>query len=268
MSVSETVQLIYELKDGVSETASKMGQSASSASDDVDGLESSASSASSSMSKLDGDMERTSGNAKQCASQIRSDSDSAGASVRSASSAVDDLKSTDTSAIGTVKASADSAKGSVDGLGASLDSSRIKVTTQLTALMGLKEATSNVISGIVGLGLVSDDTAQDLMKVNSAFSLLSGVVTGVKALQAAFTGLNVAQAINNALSTFGSVLRNPAALAGVAVATGAALGVAGAYLMTNDNSTSTTNTTITIQDTSEQKDIADQVYSIIGGGAL
>lgn len=79
--------------------------------------------------------------------------------------------------------------------------------------------------------------------------------------------LNAQTAINASLSTYLAVLKNPAMLAGVAVAGGAAVGFAGAYLMTRNNNTTNNTNNINIQGEAPRDAVA-QIIDIFEGGAL
>ena len=147
-----------------------------------------------------------------------------------------------------------------------LDSQQLSVLTQLTAMMGLREAVSATTSGLIGLGVVSDETAQDLNKINAAFSIFAGAVTTLKSVQAVMTTLNGATAVNAALNAFNAVLQSPAKLAVVSLAAGAAIGAAGSYLITNNNSSSST-TNIHVDNTTP-KQAQTEIFQIVGGGAL
>ena len=125
-----------------------------------------------------------------------------------------------------------------------------------------------MIGGVQQLGIVSDETSQVLGKINAAFGIMAGAAGTIKAIQGAMAALNVATAINASLNSFNAVLQNPAMLAGVGLAAGAALGVAGTYLvMQNDQSS--TSTTINVVDGSQGRaEFGAEVYDIITGGAL
>lgn len=151
---------------------------------------------------------------------------------------------------------------------AEMDVQGIKVTNQLVAIGALKGGVSAMIGGVQQLGIVSDDTAQVLGKINAAFGIMAGAAGTIKAIQGAMAALNVATAINASLNSFNAVLQNPAMLAGVGLAAGAAIGVAGTYLvMQNDQSR--TSTTINVVDGSEgRSQFGAEVYDVITGGAL
>lgn len=142
-----------------------------------------------------------------------------------------------------------------------------KAVLELSTLMAVKESVSAVTGGIVALGLVSDETAKDLMQVNAGFQLVAGAATGLKALQTIMVGLNAQTAINASLNTFLSVVRNHAlGMAAVGAGLGAMAGVAGMYLYTNNQNTK--NVSIEVQGGSDTESTASQIYQIVNGGAL
>lgn len=143
---------------------------------------------------------------------------------------------------------------------------QVSVLTQLTAVMGLKEGLSAVTGGMISLGLVSDDTAKSLGMVNSAFSMMAGAISMIKSVQAVMTTLNTTSAIGASIDAFRATLTNPAMLGVVALAGGAALGVAGAYLMTN-NTTNNNQTTVNIVDTTPAA-AQSEILQVVTGGAL
>ena len=147
-----------------------------------------------------------------------------------------------------------------------LDTQQLSVLTQLTAIMGLREAISATTSGLIGLGVVTDEQAEALNKLNAGFSIFAGVVTTLKSVQAVMTTLNGATAVNAALNAFNAVLQSPGKMALVGLAAGATIGAAGAFLVTNNNSsTSTTNITV---DSSTPKKAQSEIFQVVGGGAL
>lgn len=147
-----------------------------------------------------------------------------------------------------------------------LDTQQLSVLTQLTAIMGLREAVSATTSGLIGLGIVTDEQAEALNKLNAGFSIFAGVVTTLKSVQAVMTTLNGATAVNAALNAFNAVLQSPGKMALVGLAAGATIGAAGAFLVTNNNSsTSTTNITV---DSSTPKQAQSEIFQVVGGGAL
>lgn len=160
------------------------------------------------------------------------------------------------------------ARTEIQATSAEMDAQSSKITNQLVAIGALKGGVSAMIGGVQQLGIVSDDTAQVLGKINAAFGIMAGAAGTIKAIQGAMAALNVATAINASLNSFNAVLQNPAMLAGVGLAAGAAIGVAGTYLvMQNDQSR--TSTTINVVDGSEgRSQFGAEVYDVITGGAL
>lgn len=157
------------------------------------------------------------------------------------------------------------ARQSIDKTDQKLANQQVGIVTQLTALMGFRESVSAVTGGIIGLGLVSDETAQDLQKINAAFSIFAGAVTTIKAVQAVMTTLNAATAANAVINTYNAVVGNPAMMAGVGIAMGAAAGIAGALLLSSN--TTNNNTTIKV-DSGTPQQATNEIYRVVGGGAL
>ena len=158
------------------------------------------------------------------------------------------------------------AQAEIDQTNQKLQSQQLSVVTQLTALMGFREAVSAVTGGIIGLGIVSDETAVQLQKINAAFSIFAGAVSTIKAVQAVMTTLNGATALNAVLNSFNAVLQSPAKMVAVGLAAGAAVGVAGAFLMTN-NTTNNSSTTINVANTTPAQ-AQSEIFQVVGGGAL
>lgn len=157
------------------------------------------------------------------------------------------------------------ARQSIDRTDQKLANQQVGIVTQLTALMGFRESVSAITGGIIGLGLVSDETAQDLQKINAAFSIFAGAVTTIKAVQAVMTTLNATTAANAVINTYNAVVSNPAMMAGVGIAVGAAAGIAGALLLSSN--TTNNNTTIKV-DSGTPKQATSEIYRVVGGGAL
>ena len=122
---------------------------------------------------------------------------------------------------------------------AKINTQKIQLASQVAIIMGVKEATSAAINGVISLGLVSDSTAVQLQKVNAAFQIMGGLATGVKALQLAMTSLNLATLKNAVLNTYNSVISNPGKIALLGLAIGAGAGAAIALGATYNNSSST-----------------------------
>ena len=162
------------------------------------------------------------------------------------------------------RASSDSIKSELDEM--KRQAEQLDLVAQLTTLMGIREGVSAVTGGIIGLGIVSDETAADLQEVNAAFSVMAGAVTSLRALQAVMTTLNATEAVGAVLASLRTALSSPTGIIAVGAGLGAAAGVAGALLMTTNNSTTNT-TNINVTDTTPQQ-ATSEIYQIVGGGAL
>lgn len=152
---------------------------------------------------------------------------------------------------------------------AKLDAQKLQLASQVAIIMGVKEATSSAITGVISLGLVSDDTAVKLQKVNAAFQIMGGLATGVKAMQLAMTSLNLATLKNAVLNTYNSVVSNPGKIALLGLGVGAAAGAAIALGATYNNSTST-STQIVVEgstSTGTEKTVQD-LYMISSAGDI
>lgn len=143
----------------------------------------------------------------------------------------------------------------------------------ITIINGFSSAVGQSIGSMKTLGIISDDTAETLSKVHAGIQLVTATASAVKALQGAVALLNAQEAVHNALLTFKRVLSNPVNLALVGIAGTAAAGVAGAaymgYRYSQTRNDTTVNNSITITDTSRQKQqTASEIINILGGGAL
>ena len=165
--------------------------------------------------------------------------------------------------------SIDVADDKVRQLTADLDSNQIRLLSQMAVLGSLGGAVNSINGGLQTLGLVSDETAQQLNKVTAGFNLIKGSAQALVAVKTIIATLNAQEAINAALTTYLATLKNPALLVGVGLAGGAALAVAGNYLM-NNSTTNNTTTNITVQDTTpaEAKSSIVKIAEAVGGGAL
>lgn len=150
-----------------------------------------------------------------------------------------------------------------------INTQKLQLASQVAIIMGVKEATSSAITGVISLGLVSDDTAVKLQKVNAAFQIMGGLATGVKAMQLAMTSLNLATLKNAVLNTYNSVIANPGKIALLGLAIGAGAGAAIALGATYNNSTST-STQIVVEgstSTGTEKTVQD-LYMISSAGDI
>lgn len=180
----------------------------------------------------------------------------------------------------TIQDKTDTTKASVDGLTsstvrakdesesltASLDKQQVSMIATLATIASLRAGVSGIVSSVQQLGLVSDETAKQLQMVNAGFGMFASAVQIIKSVQGVMTALNTQLAIMDVLETYSATLKNPAMMAVAGIATGAAVGVAGAFLL-NNNSTTTNTTTINVQDTTP-RDATSQIYNVVTGGAL
>lgn len=150
---------------------------------------------------------------------------------------------------------------------AAVDSASISFIKQLAAASALRHGIVGITNGLDTLGLISDDTTESLRKVSAATGLVVGGFQMMKAITPIIEGLRTAELGLAAVETFRSVLNNPAAIALVGVAAGAALGV-GAMMLTNNNSNQTTvNQTVVFSggESSDQRSTARATYEAMGG---
>lgn len=151
---------------------------------------------------------------------------------------------------------------------AAVDSTSISFIKQLAAASALRQGISSISTGLDALGLISDDTSASLRKVSAATGMVVGGFQLMKAAQPIIEGLRSAELGLAAVETFRSVLNNPAAIALVGVAAGAALGV-GAMMLTNNNSSSTNvNQTVVFEGgspASDQRSMAISAFEAMGG---
>lgn len=65
----------------------------------------------------------------------------------------------------------------------SLQAQQLQIVTQLTILGSLGGAVNSINGGLQTLGLVSDQTAEQLTKISSAFNLIKGTSQGLIAVK-------------------------------------------------------------------------------------
>ena len=146
----------------------------------------------------------------------------------------------------------------------SLEQQQITIMTQLTALMGLRGSVSAVTNGMKALGLVSDESAEALQKVNGAFALFSGAVTAIKSVQAVMTTLNASSALYATIQTYLQGLKNPLLLGGAIVGAGVA-GAIGGYFLSQNNTSNDTTINVTGTSQTATATLSQEVYQV---GAL
>lgn len=146
----------------------------------------------------------------------------------------------------------------------SLEQQQITIMTQLTALMGLRGSVSAVTNGMKALGMVSDESAEALAKVNGAFALFSGAVTAIKSVQAVMTTLNASSALYATIQTYLQGLKNPLLLGGAIVGAGVA-GAVGGYFLSQNNTSNDTTINVTGTSQTATATLSQEVYQV---GAL
>lgn len=148
------------------------------------------------------------------------------------------------------------------------DSANIAFIKQIATVKALHGGLSSISVGMQTLGIISDDTAASLNKVNAAVGIVAGSFQMLKAGQAILQALQVTELSLAAVETFRSVLNNPATIAIVGLAAGTAIG-AGAALYSNSNSNSTTvNQTVNFNGgsgSSDQRSTSRAVFEAAGG---
>lgn len=138
----------------------------------------------------------------------------------------------------------------------------------IAALMGMQSAVSGVTSGLIGLGMVSEETAGTLRKVNAAFQIMTGLAAGVKALQIVTATLNMTNLKGAAIATYRSVLESPwkAALAGVGV--GAAGALVGSLVLGGNRTENVTTVNVIGKPDEDTKKTSEEVIMVIEGGTI
>jgi hypothetical protein len=148
------------------------------------------------------------------------------------------------------------------------DSANISFIKQIATVRALHGGLAGITSGMETLGLISDDTAASLNKVNAAVGIVAGSFQLLKAGQAILETLKVTELGLAAVETYRSVLNNPAAIALVGVAAGAAIG-AGAALYANNSSSTTVNQTVNFNggaaSVADQRSTSRAVFEAAGG---
>ncbi len=165
----------------------------------------------------------------------------------------------------------DSLKKATEGTTEALTKQQGQLMAQITTLMAVKSAVSGVTGGLIQMGLVSGENAQKLQTVNSALNLVAGMATGIKALALAQETFNLSSLKTAVISTYNSIMENPAKLAMVGLGIGAATGVVAALMMNGSGGGSSSNTTnnIYIEDSAgKQVQTANAINVTISGGKV
>ena len=112
----------------------------------------------------------------------------------------------------------------------SVDSQNISFLTQIAAVNTLYAGQRMLTGSIKELGLVGDETAAAMDKVNAAVGLVVGSYNMLKGAAKIVNTLKNAEVALAAVESYRAVLKNPAKLGLVAVAVGTAAGVGGYFL--------------------------------------
>lgn len=273
--LQRTIEYIFKLSNDVSAQAGQASQSAQSAKVAIDDMNGSVERSEQVLDGMQSTLDTMGARAREASNDV---SAQAGQASRSADEASQNVRrSTDEIGMDLDEAAADarrkaseieaatqSAKESIEE--AKRATEQIDILTQLTSIMGIREGVSAVTGGIIGLGIVSDETAQDLNKVNAAFSVMAGAVTMIKSLQAVMTTLNATEAVGAVLASLRTAVSSPVGAAIVGTGIGVAAGLAGGLLLTS-NTTNNNSTTINVSDTTPQQ-ATSEIITIVAGGAL
>ncbi len=128
----------------------------------------------------------------------------------------------------------------------------LKSVETLSALQAVQSGLSAVTSSVRTLGIVDEETAQQLQKVTAGIQLVVGTAQAVKGVVTLFNTLNGVLKTTAIVSTFASIAENP--VKGAAIVGGAAL-AAGAVAGYMYSATQNNNTTINVghQDTAQAR---------------
>lgn len=150
-----------------------------------------------------------------------------------------------------------------------IDGQRLAFVYQIQVVRALHRGLSGSIRSMSILGLISEQTAAKLMKVDAVVMLIASsfqLLRGAREILSKLVGVEAQLA---AVETYRSILRNPAMLGVAMAAVGAASGVAG-YLMGSSRSKSATtevvqNITFSGYAQSDQRSMAGHALEIWGG---
>ena len=157
-------------------------------------------------------------------------------------------------------------KGEIVNVNIGLEKQASLAEKSITAVNTLNQSYSQLMSGLVGLGLVSDDLAGKMKNVNHILQIFAGLANAYKLMNMVAGKYLRTKVATAGTETFINVMRSPWKAAIVGGAIGAAAGVAGTLLLTSNNSNTTNN--ITIENTPEQVATGTQLYATIGGGSI
>ena len=273
--LQRTIEYIFKLSNDVSAQAGQASQSAQSAKVAIDDMNGSVERSEQVLDGVQSTLDTVGAKARETSNNVSAQAGQASQSAQNAAQGVqratdeigmdlEDMTAQARSKASEIEAIAEGAKDSVADAKRQVE--QIDLLTQLTSLMGIREGVSAVTGGIIGLGVVSDETAQDLNKVNAAFSLMAGAITMIKSLQAVMTTLNATEAVGAVLASLRTAVSSPVGAAIVGTGIGVAAGLAGGLLLTS-NTTNNNSTTINVSDTTPQQ-ATSEIFTIVAGGAL
>ena len=277
--LTNTIEYIFRLKQDVSAAAEQASQSSIRADQDVSKLQQTMESVNGTAPELQSTLETVREQVRTAGQDVSAELDGVTARADRTSDEsrgiIDRLRSYVRDNASEIRSDYDSMMAKSDEarrrIGSDLESmdrqaKQIDIMTQLTTIMGMREGVSAVTGGLIGLGVVAGEDAEQLNRINAAFSLFAGAITMIKTLQAVTTTLNAVEGTGAVITAFRAAVSNPMGIALVGAGLGAAAGVAGA-LMLSSSTTNNTTTNITVQDTTPAE-ARVEVYQLYAGGAL
>lgn len=179
--------------------------------------------------------------------------------VRFALSLEDNVSATSEKMVGSQTA----LKGAVAGTTIAVDQQSMSFVKQVIAVSAVGRGIRSINNGLISLGLVSDETAAKLQKINAAVGMVVGSFQLVKGSIQIVKSLTAAEGLLAGVRTYNSVLKNPAMLSVVPVGLSAAAGVGGYFAGKNSQNNSTVNQTVTINPYASQSDQRAAATSLI-----
>lgn len=135
-------------------------------------------------------------------------------------------------------------------------------------LMTLQSSVSAITSGLINLGVVTGEDAEQLQNLTYGFQLLTGMVQGLQALQAISESLRASETALALVETYRSVMQSPWKAALVGVAAGATVGAVASLLASSGTSSSSSTTNITIENTASNVTTGNMISATISGGKV
>ena len=130
----------------------------------------------------------------------------------------------------------------------------------------LQQSYSQLTEGLIDLGIVTGDLRAKMLTVNHVIKVFAGLANAYKLMDTLAKRYLVTKVATAGAETYTSILRSPWKAAAVGAALGATAGVAGALLMTTNNSNTTNQ--IIIENTPDNIKTSVDIYAVIGGGSL